>query len=150
MAKIREDIAQSVDSETKEEENVGEQAEGDAPPVERPQPVAVIEAIQPPPHPIEAIETEVDALLAHREFLEGKLPNVFAEKSNGQDACELKNRDHGRLMSRIKLRISGSILKAYPPLLHDNDSYSYPILRCSSGGSRNSTLLRHLHDGEEP
>eukprot|EP01036_Dinobryon_divergens_P028475 gene28475-37425_t len=106
LAKIREDIAQSVDSETKEEENVGEQAEGDAPPVERPQPVAVIEAIQPPPHPIEAIETEVDALLAHREFLEGKLPNVFAEKSNGQDACELKNRDHGRLMSRIKLRIS--------------------------------------------
>ena len=113
MAKIREDIEQSVDLEIKQEE--GERAEGDASPVERPQPVAVIEALQPPPHSNgdeghAAIEPEVDALLAHREYLDGKLLNVFAEKSNGQDPCELKNRDHGRLLSRVKLRISGSYL----------------------------------------
>jgi hypothetical protein len=45
--------------------------------------------------------------LAHSEFLAGTIPNTFANPSKGEDVCALKERDHGRLLSRVNLRVAG-------------------------------------------
>ena len=116
LAKIRKDIESNIVDNLVHNLNTlahNQLGEG-APPVERPKPIENLQP--PPPHNIIGEENkvatvpEVDAMLAHREYLDGKLPNVFAEKSSGKDACDLKNNAHGRLLSRVKLRISGSQL----------------------------------------
>lgn len=111
LAKIRRDIESNIVDNLVHNLNTlahNQLGEG-APPVERPKP---IEVLQPPIGEENKVVTvpEVDAMLAHREYLDGKLPNIFAEKSSGKDACDLKNNAHGRLLSRVKLRISGSQL----------------------------------------
>ena len=97
------DCQQQEEEQVEGEENKEEEEE-EKEPIERPQPVAVIDAIAPPQQAPDS-SSEVDATLAHREYLEGRLPNVFSE---AKELCMLKDRDHGRLLSRVKLRVSGS------------------------------------------
>ena len=66
-------------------------------PIARPQPLISLDEYN-----------KVDPYLAHREYLAGTLPDLFAKETDGQGVCHLKDRDNGKLLSRIKLRSPGT------------------------------------------
>jgi hypothetical protein len=68
-------------------------------------------------NPLENTVTDIDPAIAHKQYLNHEIPDVFATPGNG-DACSLQDRSDAKLLSRIHLHSEYDPLHPQYPIVN--------------------------------